>query len=123
MRPGTNGLFYVGGIVFNRDANSPSAVFLARYIDNNNNPGGDSIAYLGTTVVDAGNKNKFIDHPGMVVDVPRPDSGMCTIRQPGLPPQTIPAGIVYMSYVVFEGTTAKPSESSTTISRTSAAMP
>ena len=41
VRAGTNGLFYFSGIVFNRGANAPSAVFLTRYIDNNNRENGD----------------------------------------------------------------------------------
>ena len=53
IRPGTNGLFYYSGIAFNRTEEGASAVFVARFIDNNNQEGvgSDPIAYLGTTVV------------------------------------------------------------------------
>jgi hypothetical protein len=53
VRPGTNGLFYYSGIAFDRGDNGKSAVFVSRFIDNNNLAGGDPIAYLGTIVVDA----------------------------------------------------------------------
>src|ERR1700741_3973410 len=43
VRAGTNGLFYYSGIVFNRAAQGASAVFVARYIDNNNQENGDPI--------------------------------------------------------------------------------
>ena len=42
VRAGTNGLFYYSGIAFNRGANAPSAVFLARFIDNDNRENGDA---------------------------------------------------------------------------------
>ena len=55
IRPGTNGLFYYTGIVFNREAAGASAVFVSRFIDNNNQEGnaGEPIAYIGTTIVDS----------------------------------------------------------------------
>ncbi len=39
IRPGTNGLFYYGGLVFSRDEDGGSAIFVARFIDNNNQEG------------------------------------------------------------------------------------
>ena len=53
IRPGTNGLFYYGGLVFDREEGGGSAIFVARFIDNNNQEGtaGESIAYLGAAVV------------------------------------------------------------------------
>jgi hypothetical protein len=36
VRAGTNGLFYYSGIAFNRGANALGAVFVARFIDNDN---------------------------------------------------------------------------------------
>ncbi len=55
VRPGTNGLFYYSGIVFNREEAGASAVFVSRFIDNNNQEGnaGEPIAYIGTTIVDS----------------------------------------------------------------------
>jgi hypothetical protein len=109
VRPGTNGLFYYSGIAFDRGDNGKSAVFVSRFIDNNNLAGGDPIAYLGTIVVDAGNKAKFLDKPYIAVDIPRPGGPTCTIQSPGTTAaQTIPAGAVYMAYQVFSGTDTAP---------------
>ena len=53
IRPGTNGLFYYGGLAFNRQEGGGSAIFIARFIDNNNQEGsgGEPIDYLGTSIV------------------------------------------------------------------------
>ena len=53
MRPGTNGLFYYGGLAFNREEGGGSAIFVARFIDNNNQEGiaGEPIDYLGASIV------------------------------------------------------------------------
>jgi uncharacterized repeat protein (TIGR01451 family) len=53
IRSGSNGLFYYGGLVFDRDEAGGSAIFVARFIDNNNQEGidGEPIAYLGATIV------------------------------------------------------------------------
>jgi uncharacterized repeat protein (TIGR01451 family) len=53
IRPGTNGLFYYGGLVFDREEGGASQVFVARFIDNNNQEGtaGENIVYLGASVV------------------------------------------------------------------------
>ena len=53
IRPGTNGLFFYGGLVFARDEGGGSAIFVSRFIDNNNQEGsaGEPIAYLGTSIV------------------------------------------------------------------------
>ncbi|MGQ0733234.1 MAG: putative Ig domain-containing protein, partial [Acidobacteriota bacterium] len=54
IRPGSNGLFYYGGLVFDRTQGGGSAIFVARFVDNNNQDGidGEPIAYLGAAVVD-----------------------------------------------------------------------
>jgi hypothetical protein len=54
IRTGTNGLFYYAGLAFNREEGAPSAIFVTRFIDNNNleGIGDDPIAYLGTSIVD-----------------------------------------------------------------------
>ncbi|MEO8681824.1 MAG: putative Ig domain-containing protein, partial [Vicinamibacterales bacterium] len=70
IRAGTHGLFYMGGMAFNRDKDD-GKVFVARYIDNNNLEAGDSIAYLGTTVIDTGSETRFLDKPWIAVDIPR----------------------------------------------------
>ena len=53
IRPGTNGMFYYGGLVFKREEGGGSAIFVARFIDNNNQEGtaGEPIAYLGASIV------------------------------------------------------------------------
>ena len=48
LRAGTNGLVYYSGLAFNREDNGASAVFVSRFIDNNNREGADPFAYLGT---------------------------------------------------------------------------
>src|SRR5690242_17462573 len=69
IRAGTNGMFYLSGIAFNRGTNGASAVFVARYIDNDNRENGDAthqqgsitnlaptdpIRFLGQTVIGRG---------------------------------------------------------------------
>ena len=51
VRAGTHGLIYYSGLVFDRGENGKSAVFLSRFIDNNNQEAGDPFAYLGTSLV------------------------------------------------------------------------
>ena len=109
VRAGTNGLFYYSGIAFNRGTNGLGVLFLSRFVDDNNAPGKDSIRFLGTSVVASGTKNQFIDKPYMVVDVPRPGAKMCSIPVAGqIKQQLVAAGTIYISYVVFDGTTKFP---------------
>jgi hypothetical protein len=85
VRAGTNGLFYYSGMAFNRDqTKGGGSLFLARFIDNNNVEGGDSIKYLDTRIIDVGTSGQFIDMPRIAVDVPR---GTGTVTIDG---QTIP---------------------------------
>jgi hypothetical protein len=98
MRAGTNGLFYYSGIVLNRGENGLGKLFVARFIDNNNVEGGDSIRYLDTGIIDSGTAGQFIDKPWMAVDVPRQGASHCQIGT-----QSFPAGNVYLSYSVFTG--------------------
>ncbi|HEY7502375.1 MAG TPA: FG-GAP-like repeat-containing protein, partial [Vicinamibacterales bacterium] len=53
IRAGTNGLFYYAGLVFDREEDGGSAIFVARFIDNNNQEGtaGDPIAYIDASIV------------------------------------------------------------------------
>jgi len=102
VRAGTNGLFYYSGIVFDRGANAPSKVFVARFVDNNvefnaNGERVDPIAYLDTSVVDAGTSGQFNDKPFIAVDIPR-NAKTCSIAG-----QTIPAGTVYIVFSTFVG--------------------
>jgi hypothetical protein len=54
LRAGTSGLVYYAGLVFDRanpatpDVPGKSAIFVARFIDNNNKEAGDTFEYLGT---------------------------------------------------------------------------
>ncbi len=123
VRAGTNGLFYYSGIAFNRGANAPSAVFLARFIDNDNRENGDatqkhgavtnvvpsdSIRYLGETVIGQGSSSVFLDKPWLAVDVPR-GSATCTINFTNpdgtAGTEVIPAGTVFVSYSAFATST------------------
>ncbi|MEE9295040.1 MAG: putative Ig domain-containing protein, partial [Phycisphaerae bacterium] len=130
VRAGTNGMFYYSGIVFDREVRGKGAVFVARFIDNNNKEGvrfdnptlnPDPIKYIDATLVDTGNAGQFIDKPWLAVDVPRAGAASCTIpaledRIPAIdgggnqiaeeitiPPQTFPAGNVYLAYAIFVG--------------------
>ena len=117
VRAGTNGLLYYSGLAFNREDNGASAVFVARYIDNNNREGADPIAYLGTNIAasDPGTTGRFLDKPWMAVDIPRGNAPTCRIVTPAADPtkpaivQNVPAGPVYIAYTSFtgEGTTLR----------------
>jgi hypothetical protein len=114
VRAGTNGLLYYAGLVFDRPepaaAGAPrppqkSAIFVARFIDNNNIENADSIAYLGSTLVTSnrGTTGGFLDKPWMAVDIPRDSGGSCRIVTPGEgapAPQKVSAGIVYVAYTL-----------------------
>lgn len=124
VRAGTNGLFYYTGIAFNRGTNPLGAVFLARFIDNDNRENGDatrtqgsitnvapadSIRYLGETVVARGSATQFLDKPWLAVDVPR-GTAACTINftnpDGSAGSEVVPAGAVFVSYTAFNsGTT------------------
>jgi hypothetical protein len=111
VRAGTNGLLYYSGLAFNREDNGASAVFVARYIDNNNREGADPIAYLGTNIAasDPGTTGRFLDKPWMAVDIPRGNAPTCRIVTPAADPtkpaivQNVPAGPVYVAYTSFTG--------------------
>ncbi len=79
VRAGTNGLIYYSGLVFDRTEDGKSGVFIARFIDNNNQEAGDPIAYLGTKLVAASSGAKFLDKPWMAVDIPRSNGATCTV--------------------------------------------
>jgi len=115
VRSGTNGLFYYGGIAFDR-ATSQGAVFVSRFIDLNNRENGnaapagpvadsrDPIRYNGTVVVDRAGVSQFLDKPWLAVDVPRPGAATCHLQvaqATGSVPQTFAAGSVYIVYTKF----------------------
>jgi len=120
VRPGTHGLLYYSGMVFDRtpaDASptfaGKSAIFVARFIDNNNQEDGDTIAYAGASIVarsTGGASGEFFDKPWLAVDIPRGNATTCRIQTPdlfakplpnGTTPlvtQAIPAGNAYVAY-------------------------
>jgi len=125
VRAGTNGLFFYSGLVFDRaTAANPapkSALFVTRFIDNNNKEAGDPIVYLGTTLVATNPGTAFIDKPWFAVDIPRLGSPICSITTtqpnptPGSPTATVtqtqqfPGGAAYVVYslIAGEGTSTK----------------
>ncbi len=120
VRAGTSGLFYYSGLAFDRTENGKSAIFMARFIDNNNREDRDAIAYVNTSLVATatGADGRFLDKPWMAVDIPRGNPApTCRIETPGDrnvlpggivtqdPPvvQVISAGTVYVAYTSFFG--------------------
>jgi photosystem II stability/assembly factor-like uncharacterized protein/uncharacterized protein YjbI with pentapeptide repeats len=95
VRCGPNGIFYYSGIAFNR-TNNVGVVFVARFIDNNNKEGGDSIQYIDTKIIAVGNANKFLDKPWIAVDQPRAPISNVTVSG-----QSIPRHNVYITYSAF----------------------
>ena len=91
---------YYSGLAFNREDNGASAIFVARFIDNNNREGADPFAYLGTNIAtsDPGTTGRFLDKPWMAVDIPRGNAPTCRIVTPAADPtkpaivQNVPAG-------------------------------
>lgn len=118
VRAGTNGMFYYSGLAFNRAANGASEIFVARFIDDNNVEGADTIRYLGTSVVQYSNPARtqppsgttfFEDKPSIAVDLPRSGAGNCTVAGPSTPGgllpsrETFPAGNIYVAWTQFIG--------------------
>ncbi|UCE42660.1 MAG: exo-alpha-sialidase, partial [Candidatus Aminicenantes bacterium] len=97
VRAGTNGLFFYSGIVFNRSEPINSAVFVARFIDNNNDEEGDPIQRIDTTIIDALEGGRFKDKPWIAVDIPENKAKNITIDG-----QKIPKSNVYIVYSVFK---------------------
>src|SRR6266481_5031174 len=132
VRAGTNGMFYYGGIAFNRPSNV-GGLFMARFIDLNDKENGDAtqscspgqpcipapttdpIRYIGTVKIDSGTAGQFLDKPWVAVDIPRGGAGTCNIQatQPVIQSdgtvvnqivnQTFPAGNIYVAYAMFVG--------------------
>jgi len=108
LASGTNGMFYYGGIAFNRES-SMGLVFVSRFMDLNNKENGDisrdslPIRYINTIPVAFGTvaPSQFLDKPAIAVDIPR-GSSTCTFsvtQSDGTAvQQKIPAGNVYVAY-------------------------
>ncbi len=116
VRAGTNGLFYVSGVAFNRGGESTSTggksgvMFVSLFVDDNNTQTADApIRYVRTVVVDNGSSGQFLDKPWIATDIPR-GTATCTIPggTSGVPDQTVPAGNVYAAYSVFLGDGTNP---------------
>jgi hypothetical protein len=101
VRAGANGLFYYCGIAFDRLGTKASAIFVSRFVDNNNLEKVEAridpqdgkrkyfgpIQYIDTKLVATGStSSSFIDMPNMAVDVPRMGARY---------------GNVYVAYTVF----------------------
>ena len=104
VRAGTNGLFYYAGIAFNRIDRGTGAIFVARFIDLNNQENADTIKYDGVTIVDQGNAGVFLDKVWMAVDIPRAGHGYTTLSTSSQE-ETVPCGNVYLAYSAFLGKT------------------
>ena len=103
VRSAPNGMFYLSGIVLNRDANPLGGVFVARFIDNNNTENGDPFGYLGAVMVDKGSSGAFLDKPWVAVG---PGAGTCSVTQTlagQSVTQSFPAQNVYLAYTTFVG--------------------
>ncbi|MCK4805279.1 MAG: exo-alpha-sialidase, partial [Spirochaetes bacterium] len=105
VRAGPSGLFFTSGIAFDRAEHGGSAIFVARYIDNNMQAMGDmdSIKYLDVNIIDEGTSGQFADKPWIAVDAPRNGSETVPIESPGAPTQYIPRFNVYIVYSIFLG--------------------
>ncbi len=118
VRAGSNGLFFLTGIAFDRGSSPLSKVFISRFIDLNNKENGDAasengaitnlaprdpLKYVDTRVIDSGSSNRFLDKPWVAVDIPR-GRATCTIsaNEDGTAvTQHIPAGAIYVTYTAF----------------------
>ena len=107
VRAGVNGMFYYSGIVFDRADPSRSAIFVSRFIDLNNDEGGDPIRYIDTTIIDANNDGSvFLDKSWIEVDIPRDTvTDMLSVlqRDGSTVNQTIECGNVYVGYAAIGG--------------------
>ncbi len=107
VRAGVNGMFYYSGIVFERGDPSRSAIFVSRFIDLNNDEGGDPIRYIDTIIIDANNNGAvFLDKSWIGVDIPRgsiTDTFSVAQRDGSTVNQTVACGNVYVGYAAISG--------------------
>lgn len=85
------GRFYLAFLAFTR--NGPSSMVVARYVDLNNESGGDTVMYEGMTVIETANNASwgyFLDKPSIAVDPNRTGSAGCGHN-------------VYVAYTTFNG--------------------
>jgi Putative Ig domain/Galactose oxidase, central domain len=118
VRSGSNGLFFLTGLAFDRGASPLSKVFITRFIDLNNKENGDAasengsltnlaprdpLKYIDTHIIDTGSANRFLDKPWVAVDIPR-GRATCTIsanEDGNSVTQKVPAGAIYVTYTAF----------------------
>ena len=118
VRAGSNGLFFLTGLAFDRGTNPLSKVFISRFIDLNNKENGDAAAqngsltnlaprdpvkYIDTRIIDTGTPSRFLDKPWVAVDIPR-SHATCTVtanEDGNTVTQKIPAGAIYVTYTAF----------------------
>jgi uncharacterized protein YjbI with pentapeptide repeats len=107
VRAGVNGMFYYSGIVFERSDPSRSAIFVSRFIDLNNDEGGEPIRYLDTVLIDTNNDGQvFLDKSWIGVDIPRGSAikNLSVIQRDGsVVSQTVSCGNIYVGYAAIEG--------------------
>ena len=107
VRAGVNGMFYYSGIVFERSDPSRSAIFVSRFIDLNNDEGGDPIRFIDTRIIDFNNDGAvFLDKSWIGVDIPRDtvtDTVTVVQRDGTTVDQTIACGNVYVGYAAIGG--------------------
>ena len=82
-RAGTHGMFYLSGIVFDRGDLPQSKLFVARYMDLNNDPH-NPIQYIDTVEVafQPPGSTIFIDKPWLAADIPRSGAEQAPIEIP-----------------------------------------
>ena len=104
VRAGTDGLFYLTGIVFDRGELAKSALFLTRYMDLDNVERGDPIEFIDIGMIKKNTVGApFIDKPWMAVDVPRSNPESATFFAGTEHEQTVQCGNVYVAWAEVEG--------------------
>ena len=115
VRAGTNGMFYYAGIAFTRDSPKKSAVFVSRFIDNNNEENGDPIKFVSTDPVATGHGHRLhrqaVDGRGHPARRRRAPAASPRRRANGIRvSQTFPGGNVYVAYTTFTDESKPPSQ-------------
>ena len=100
VRAGSNGLFYVTGIAANRGDNTPSQIFVARYIDALTQV--DPIELSEISIVDWDAGQRFLDKPWIAVGLPT-SSRTYSVSDASGRIHDIPCGPVYVGYSVIHG--------------------
>ena len=109
VRAGVNGMFYYSGIVFERTDPTRSAIFVSRFIDLNNDEGGDPIRYIDTVLLDTNDDGaEFLDKSWIGVDIPRAGASSKTFssveQRDGTPAsQTVLCGNLHVGYAAIAG--------------------